>query len=56
VRVLIAGVAGYPHWSLAQHLTARGHDVAAIDNGTAVQPTSVALMHPVNVGSILRHP
>jgi UDP-sulfoquinovose synthase len=33
MRVLIAGVDGYLGWSLAQHLTGRGHDVAGLDNG-----------------------
>jgi UDP-sulfoquinovose synthase len=31
VRVLIAGVDGYLGWSLAQHLTTRGHEVAGVD-------------------------
>jgi UDP-sulfoquinovose synthase len=31
VRVLIAGVDGYLGWSLAQHLAARGHEVAGLD-------------------------
>lgn len=31
VRVLIAGVDGYLGWSLAQHLTAQGHEVGGID-------------------------
>jgi len=32
MRVLICGVDGYLGWSLAQHLTARGHEVAGIDD------------------------
>ncbi|MCC7206749.1 MAG: NAD-dependent epimerase/dehydratase family protein, partial [Anaerolineae bacterium] len=32
MRVFIAGVDGYLGWSLAQHLTARGHEVAGADN------------------------
>ena len=31
MRILIAGVDGYLGWSLAQHLAARGHDVAGAD-------------------------
>jgi UDP-sulfoquinovose synthase len=31
VRILIAGMDGYLGWSLAQHLTGRGHDVAGAD-------------------------
>jgi UDP-sulfoquinovose synthase len=31
MRVFIAGVDGYLGWSLAQHLTARGHEVAGAD-------------------------
>jgi len=31
MRVFIAGVDGYLGWSLAQHLTARGHEVAGCD-------------------------
>lgn len=31
VRILIAGMDGYLGWSLAQHLTARGHEVAGAD-------------------------
>ena len=31
MRVLITGIDGYLGWSLAQHLTARGHEVAGID-------------------------
>src|SRR3954454_9568864 len=31
MRVLIAGVAGYLGWPLAQYLAARGHIVAGID-------------------------
>ena len=31
--VLIAGVDGDRGWSLAQHLRARGHEVAGVDNG-----------------------
>ena len=31
MRVLICGVDGYLGWSLAQHLTARGHEVAGAD-------------------------
>ena len=34
MRVLICGVDGYLGWTLAQHLAARGHDVAGIDNGS----------------------
>jgi len=32
MRVLICGVDGYLGWSLAKHLTARGHEVAGIDD------------------------
>lgn len=32
MRVLIAGVDGYLGWALAQHLIARGHDVAGVDS------------------------
>jgi UDP-sulfoquinovose synthase len=32
MRVLITGVDGYLGWPLALHLTARGHEVAGIDN------------------------
>ena len=32
MRVLIPGVDGYLGWSLAQHLAARGHEIAGIDN------------------------
>lgn len=32
LRVLIAGIDGYLGWPLAQHLAARGHVVAGIDN------------------------
>lgn len=32
MRIFIAGVDGYLGWSLAQHLTARGHEVAGADN------------------------
>ena len=32
MRVFIAGVDGYLGWALAQYLTARGHDVAGVDN------------------------
>ena len=31
MRILIAGVDGYLGWSLAQHLTARGHQVGGVD-------------------------
>jgi len=31
MRVFIAGVDGYLGWTLAQYLTARGHDVAGAD-------------------------
>lgn len=31
MRVLVAGVDGYLGWSLAQYLTARGHEVAGVD-------------------------
>ena len=31
MRVFIAGIDGYLGWSLAQHLTARGHEVAGAD-------------------------
>ena len=31
MRVLIAGIDGYLGWSLAQHLTGRGHEVGGID-------------------------
>lgn len=31
MRVFIAGIDGYLGWTLAQYLTARGHDVAGID-------------------------
>ncbi len=34
MRVFIAGVDGYLGWSLAQHLAARGHEVAGADNGS----------------------
>ena len=33
MRVLIAGMDGYLGWSLALHLTARGHELMGIDNG-----------------------
>jgi UDP-sulfoquinovose synthase len=33
MRVLIAGADGYLGWALSQHLAARGHEVAGIDNG-----------------------
>ena len=33
MRVFIAGADGYLGWSLAQHLTARGHEVSGADNG-----------------------
>ena len=32
MRVFIAGMDGYLGWSLAQHLTSRGHEVAGADN------------------------
>ena len=32
MRVLICGVDGYLGWSLAQHLAARGHEIAGIDD------------------------
>jgi UDP-sulfoquinovose synthase len=32
MRVLIAGVDGYLGWSLAMYLTAKGHEVAGLDN------------------------
>jgi UDP-sulfoquinovose synthase len=32
MRVLICGVDGYLGWALAQHLAARGHEVAGIDD------------------------
>ncbi len=32
MRIFIAGVDGYLGWALAQHLVARGHEVAGIDN------------------------
>jgi UDP-sulfoquinovose synthase len=32
MKVFIAGIDGYLGWSLAQFLTARGHDVSGIDN------------------------
>lgn len=32
MRVFIAGVDGYLGWALAQYLTARGHNVAGVDN------------------------
>src|SRR5580698_6819520 len=32
MRVLILGVDGYIGWALAQHLVARGHEVAGCDN------------------------
>lgn len=32
MRIFIAGVDGYLGWSLAQHLAARGHEVAGADN------------------------
>ena len=31
MRVFIAGIDGYLGWSLAQYLTARGHQVAGVD-------------------------
>jgi UDP-sulfoquinovose synthase len=31
VRVLIAGIDGYLGWALAQHLAARGHEIAGVD-------------------------
>src|ERR1700722_4790396 len=31
MRIFIAGVDGYLGWALAQHLTARGHEVAGAD-------------------------
>ncbi|RMF29598.1 MAG: NAD-dependent dehydratase, partial [Chloroflexi bacterium] len=31
MRIFIAGVDGYLGWSLAQHLAARGHEVAGAD-------------------------
>ena len=31
MRVLIAGIDGYLGWSLALHLTKRGHDIAGVD-------------------------
>jgi len=31
MRILIAGIDGYLGWSLAQHLVARGHEVAGVD-------------------------
>jgi UDP-sulfoquinovose synthase len=31
VKIFIAGVDGYLGWSLAQHLTSRGHEVAGAD-------------------------
>jgi UDP-sulfoquinovose synthase len=31
MRVFIAGLDGYLGWSLAQHLTARGHEIAGVD-------------------------
>jgi UDP-sulfoquinovose synthase len=33
MRVLIAGADGYLGWPLMQHLAARGHEVAGVDNG-----------------------
>jgi UDP-sulfoquinovose synthase len=33
MRVLIAGADGYLGWPLMQHLAARGHEMAGIDNG-----------------------
>jgi UDP-sulfoquinovose synthase len=33
VRILIAGADGYLGWPLMQHLAARGHEVAGVDNG-----------------------
>ncbi len=32
MRIFIAGIDGYLGWSLAQHLTAHGHEVAGADN------------------------
>ncbi len=32
MRVFIAGIDGYLGWALSQYLTARGHDVAGVDN------------------------
>jgi len=31
MRILIAGMDGYPGWSLSKHLTRRGHQVAGAD-------------------------
>lgn len=31
MKILVAGVDGYLGWSLAQHLAARGHEVAGAD-------------------------
>ena len=33
MRILIAGADGYLGWPLMQHLAARGHEVAGVDNG-----------------------
>jgi UDP-sulfoquinovose synthase len=33
MRILIAGADGYLGWALLQHLAARGHHVAGVDNG-----------------------
>jgi len=33
MRILIAGADGYLGWPLLQHLAARGHEVAGVDNG-----------------------
>ena len=37
MRVLIAGADGYLGWTLIQHLRARGHEVAGVDNGARRQ-------------------
>jgi UDP-sulfoquinovose synthase len=34
MRVLVAGADGYLGWTLVQHLRARGHEVAGVDNGS----------------------
>jgi UDP-sulfoquinovose synthase len=34
MRILIGGADGYLGWALMQHLAARGHEVAGIDNGS----------------------
>ena len=33
MKIFIAGIDGYLGWTLAQHLTARGHTVSGVDNG-----------------------